>query len=71
MKRLTLIEEIKSLTDRLVALQAIHQSVLVNSSLIQKRNDELEKDKRWLQTLIQELSSSINAGAREGNFPRK
>lgn len=31
----------------------------------------LESDKVWLKQLVQELSSSINNGSKEGSFPRR
>lgn len=70
-KRLTLSDKFKLLTDQCTNLSIVNSQRYNQIIALEKTIEELRKDKQWLKTLVQELSSSINAGAREGSFPRR
>ena len=38
---------------------------------LEKQIEDLYKDKQWLKQLVQEMSATMNAGAKEGIFPRR
>lgn len=60
-----------SVKDQINILKKQIEFLTCHSMELQSRNAELEKDKVWLKQLAQDLSSTMNAGAKEGSFPRK
>jgi len=66
-------KKIKSMTlkQQVSTMETRIEWLATNNLNLNRKIEELEKDKHWLKQLVQEMSNTMNAGAREGSFPRR
>lgn len=60
-----------TLTMRVANLNNLVQDLAKDNMLLRVKLEEYRKNEIWLKQLIQEMSSTMNAGAKEGSFPRR
>lgn len=62
--KLTLTMQVTNLTNQVDWLAK-------DNLILRTKLEEYRKNEIWFKQLIQEMSSTMNAGAKEGSFPRR